>query len=239
MQVLFNVQRHVLAGEPLYRPSDEQMAREIWASIQKAMPRLEIETLFRDPKRHARHLSLDGLSPKKWPLGAYLPDLVCGTSEGQWRFVEVKGPGDSLHFRQANWFVNLKPGHWAFEVCMPMEGISEPLVVSAGSKLAGPSFAAAFAAAEDDARGSDASARIIAAQEEVETQRGARLAAIELAETLRQLRDVRGAAREDAEALRCQARYERAIAKLQAIELKYGAAAQAWRAKLPVRNEDM
>lgn len=232
MQLLFNVQKHALGGEALYKASDEAAAKAVWAALQEVMPQADIDTLLQSPKRNARHLSLDGLSPRKWPVSAYMPDLVCGTRRDGWRFVEVKGPGDSLHFRQANWFVNVKPERWVFEICMPMAGITEPLVVAPGRKPAGPRFAAALAAAEEDARGFDANSRILTAQEEVDIHRGAMSAATELARTLRQARDVRGAAREEAEALRCQARYERALARLKAVEAKYGNAAQAWRMKV-------
>jgi hypothetical protein len=62
-------------------------------------------------------LVLNGIDPKDYSISFYPPDfLVINNNDGKWKFVEVKGPTDKLHFRQANWFVNLIPESWDYEI---------------------------------------------------------------------------------------------------------------------------
>jgi hypothetical protein len=60
---------------------------------------------------------LNGIDPKDYSICFYPPDfLLINNRSGEWKFVEVKGPKDKLHFRQANWFVNLIPKVWKYEI---------------------------------------------------------------------------------------------------------------------------
>lgn len=64
-----------------------------------------------------KSISLNGIDPKDYPLICYVPDfLVVDFKTGKWKFVEVKSYRDKLHFKQANWYVNLIPKHWEYEI---------------------------------------------------------------------------------------------------------------------------
>ena len=89
--------------------------------------------------------SLNYVPPHEYPVSAYPPDLLCARSD-DWRFVEVKGPGDRLHFRQANWLIHCREPAWAFEVCMPLRGLSQAQFIF-DETGPGPAFAAAYAEA--------------------------------------------------------------------------------------------
>ncbi|MDD5462012.1 MAG: VRR-NUC domain-containing protein [Methylococcales bacterium] len=62
-------------------------------------------------------VALNGVYPKYYSLSFCPPDfLVVNKTSSQWKFVEVKGPTDKLHFRQANWYINLMPSNWDYEI---------------------------------------------------------------------------------------------------------------------------
>ena len=62
-------------------------------------------------------ISLDTIDPKDYSISFYPPDfLMINKESGKHMFVEVKGPSDKLRFRQANWFVNLLPESWEYEI---------------------------------------------------------------------------------------------------------------------------
>jgi len=64
-----------------------------------------------------KFLVLNGVYPTDYSISFYPPDfLVVDKMSGEWQFVEVKGPKDKLRFRQANWFVNLIPKTWKYEI---------------------------------------------------------------------------------------------------------------------------
>ena len=79
---------------------------------------MEFYNLFSFTSRSVkRALHLGEVSPKQYPLHCYPPDFLMVNHElPTWRFVEVKSPKDKLHFMQANWFVNLKPDDWEYEI---------------------------------------------------------------------------------------------------------------------------
>lgn len=62
-------------------------------------------------------ISLNGIDPKDYSISFYPPDfLVIENESNKWKFVEVKGPTDKLRFRQVNWFINLMPEAWNYEI---------------------------------------------------------------------------------------------------------------------------
>ncbi|MCO6413213.1 MAG: VRR-NUC domain-containing protein [Thiogranum sp.] len=62
-------------------------------------------------------IALNGIDPKLYSVSFYPPDfLVINRNDRSFKFVEVKGPTDKLRFRQANWYVNLIPTHWDYEI---------------------------------------------------------------------------------------------------------------------------
>lgn len=72
--------------------------------------------IHRDPEVR-EGIVLNGVDPRKYALAFYPPDfLVAKRGSTDWKFVEVKGPADSLHFHQANWYVNLMPPTWHYEI---------------------------------------------------------------------------------------------------------------------------
>ena len=66
-------------------------------------------------------LVLNEVDPRDYPLNCYPPDFLMVRSKQEFVFVEVKGPRDRLHFRQANWAINLLPKDWRFEICALVE----------------------------------------------------------------------------------------------------------------------
>lgn len=69
------------------------------------------------PKYHDKTISLSSIYPKNYPLSVYPPDfLVINKSNLKWKFVEIKSPNDRIHFRQANWYINLLPANWEYEI---------------------------------------------------------------------------------------------------------------------------
>lgn len=79
------------------------------------LPEGEYERFMYKPKNN--FICLGELYPNEYSLSFYPPDFVIFNSiTGDWKFVEVKSPRDSLSFRQANWYVNLMPSHWKFEI---------------------------------------------------------------------------------------------------------------------------
>lgn len=61
--------------------------------------------------------ALNGIDPKDYSISFYPPDfLIVDRNSGKFKFVEVKGPADKLRFRQANWYINLIPEEWEYEI---------------------------------------------------------------------------------------------------------------------------
>lgn len=99
----------------------------------KTLQSLQVRTLAQDLQTHLslefynlftftsrtvkRALHLGEVSPRQYPLHCYPPDFVMVNDKlSSWHFVEVKSPKDKLHFKQANWFLNLKPDDWGYEI---------------------------------------------------------------------------------------------------------------------------
>jgi hypothetical protein len=62
-------------------------------------------------------LALNGVYPENSPISSYPPDfLVINKLNHEWKFVEVKSPKDKISFRQANWYINLMPNNWQYEI---------------------------------------------------------------------------------------------------------------------------
>lgn len=85
--------------------------------LRKYLPPDTYQTFIRKSKASQEALVLNGVSPKDYSLSFYPPDfLVIDITTNIWKFVEVKGPTDKLHFRQANWYINLLPNQWEYEI---------------------------------------------------------------------------------------------------------------------------
>ncbi|MCO6416071.1 hypothetical protein JYK14_07790 [Siccirubricoccus sp. KC 17139] len=97
----------------------------------------------RQPGRPRRLSPSTTCPPRDYPVSCYRPDLLCARPD-DWRFVEVKGPGDALHFRQANWLLHRRDPAWPFEICMPVKGLQEARF-AADEIGPGPAFAVACA----------------------------------------------------------------------------------------------
>ncbi len=95
----------------------------------------ELERLYQERLRQSPPGVLNGIQPDQFPLQAYPPDLFAMRSKHDWKFIEVKGPSDSMSFRQANWFINAAPKEWAYEIYASINrGMDEVLVLDFGDK---------------------------------------------------------------------------------------------------------
>lgn len=93
----------------------EPKALQLKHNLIRHLPEGEYERFIHHPKKIDSNFGK--LYPHEYSLSSYPPDFVIfNSSTGDWRFVEVKSPNDNLSFRQANWYVNLMPDHWKFEL---------------------------------------------------------------------------------------------------------------------------
>lgn len=87
----------------------------------------------------------------EYPLSSYPPDFVMGLSGHRFVFVEVKSATDALHFKQANWFLNLKPLDWQYEIVATVpRRLGSPLRVPEGRNKEGPNWQRALQSAEKE-----------------------------------------------------------------------------------------
>ena len=87
-------------------------------------------------------IALNGIDPKDYSISLYPPDfLVVENSSNKWKFVEVKGPTDKLRFRQANWFINLMPEAWDYEIFASLNRtFDDTYVCKASARRSGERF---------------------------------------------------------------------------------------------------
>lgn len=97
-------------------------------------------------------VSLSEINPHEYSISFYPPDfLVVDKKRGEWQFVEVKGPKDKLRFRQANWFINLIPEPWEYEIFASLDRhFEETFVCITNGPRAGPGFEDVYRAACND-----------------------------------------------------------------------------------------
>lgn len=119
-------------------------AAQLAEALHRILPANVVRTWTSRSPKPEESLTLNGVDPRDYPVSGYPPDFLCARS-GDWRLVEVKGPGDSIHFRQANWLVHRREPEWPFEVCMPMQGLAEARFVPDEIRP-GPAFTATYQA---------------------------------------------------------------------------------------------
>ncbi len=97
--------------------SYDEVSRALNTSLRRYMPKIEYEKFMFKTDQVKKSLNLNEVYPEHYSLSFYPPDfIVFNSKSGDWKFVEVKSPTDKLHFRQANWYINLMPDHWKYEL---------------------------------------------------------------------------------------------------------------------------
>ena len=104
-----------------------------------------------------KSLALNSVMPKDYALAFYPPDFLVVRRRllkpNEFKFVEVKGPKDSIHFRQANWIVNLKPEDWDFEIFASVHDQVEDTFVECDLPATTEGFAVAYQEAYEEVIG--------------------------------------------------------------------------------------
>lgn len=89
-------------------------------------------------------LVLNSVYPRDYSLAFYPPDFIAVKKRllgaNEFKFIEVKGPTDRLHFRQANWYVNLMPNHWQYEIFASINEDIEEIYIERDTPTKGVEF---------------------------------------------------------------------------------------------------
>lgn len=133
-------------------PDSLAEAREVLrGDLLAAMPMSAYQRFINVSEHLQGHSALNGVSPLHYPLHAYVPDFMLAMDGRRFVFVEVKSQTDALHFRQANWFLNLKPADWHYEIVVTVSRkLTAPIRIPAGLEKRGPAWAAEWQRAEQD-----------------------------------------------------------------------------------------
>lgn len=124
--------------------------------VRKLLSKIQYERLIKRTDRFNEtvDVSLNTVMPKDYPLNFYPPDFLVVRRHllkpNEFKFVEVKGPTDHIHFRQANWAINLKPSDWKFEIFASVRGDMEETFVECDLPTATDAFLKAYKQKHDE-----------------------------------------------------------------------------------------
>lgn len=106
------------------------------------LPEADYQAYISRSKRGKAAVSLSSVYPENYPISCYPPDfLIIDKVSKRFKFVEVKGPNDKLHYRQANWYLNLIPSHWGYEIFASLNNAFEQLYLcNLSEPRIGPNF---------------------------------------------------------------------------------------------------
>lgn len=128
---------HWMVGEESY----DDLSKNLMTTLRKYLPNAEYNKLIFRSEEAKNSINLSEIYPEHYPLHCYLPDFIAfNTKDGDWKFIEVKSPTDKLSFRQANWYINLMPDHWKYELFCSVNNDIDDIYIKNDLSRKGDSF---------------------------------------------------------------------------------------------------